>query len=97
MLMRVFEVDEGGVKPKKASGSKWICHQLNVLKMCKDEWGLCIAHLKEMLDDKSSSPSEKAKIKGYLKKWATTKMILLVNFFHRSYNTISVVNVFPER
>ena len=78
---QVFEFDDGGVKPKKANGSRRISHKLAALKMCKDKLGLYIAHLKNIQNDESYKSSEKAKMDGYLTKWKTSKMILQVCFF----------------
>ena len=36
----VMEYEEGGVKPKKASGTRWISHKLDAMKICLDKWGL---------------------------------------------------------
>ena len=36
---------EGGCKSKKASGTRWIAHKLNAMKMILDKWGLYIVHL----------------------------------------------------
>ena len=49
--------------------------------MCKDKWGIYIEHLTQILDDASYTAKEKAKIKGYLNKWNTPKMIIQVAFF----------------
>ena len=49
--------------------------------MCKDKWGIYIEHLTQILDDESYTSKEKAKMKGYLNKWNTSKMIIQVAFF----------------
>ena len=48
---KLYEFDTGSIKPKKANGSRWICHKLEALKMCKDKWGIYIEHLAQILDD----------------------------------------------
>ena len=78
---KVYDFDTGSIKPKKANGSRWVCHKLESLKMCKDKWGIYIGHLTKMLEDSTYKAKEKAKIKGYLNKWNTSKMIIQVAFF----------------
>ena len=43
----------GGVRPVKASGTHWISHKVNAMKLCLDKWGLYIQHLENMTNDKS--------------------------------------------
>ena len=76
-----MEFDEGGVKPKKSSGSRWISHKLAAMKMCLDKWGVYIQHLETMTEDETITSKEKAKMKGYLKRWKSSRMPLLLSLF----------------
>ena len=58
---------EISVKPVKASGTRWISHKVNAMKLCLFKWGLYIEHLENMMNDKSVLAKDRAKIKGYLK------------------------------
>lgn len=78
---KIYEFETQSVKPKKSNGSRWVCHKLDALKMCKDKWSLYIAHLEKILIDCSYTTAEKAKMRGYLHKWKTSKMIIQVCFF----------------
>ena len=69
---KIYECEEGGAKPKKGSGSRWICHKL---------WGMYITHLRNILDDPTYNSKEKAKITGYLRSWENSALILSVCFF----------------
>ena len=91
---KVYEFEDGILKPKKASGNRWICHKLAALKLCKDKWGLFISHLRNIINDPTYNTSEQAKMKGYLKTWKRSKMILQVSFFIELLNisaTLSLV------
>ena len=81
LYQRSMEFDEGGVKPKKSSGSRWISHQLAAMKMCLDKWGIYIQHLETMTEHESITGKDKAKMKGYLRRWKSTRMPLLLALF----------------
>ena len=42
MYTGVMNCEEGGVKPRKACGTRWITHKLEAMKICLDKWGLYI-------------------------------------------------------
>ena len=81
LYQETMEFDEGGVKPKKSSGSRWISHKLAAMKMCLDKWGVYIQHLETMTEDETITSKDKAKMKGYLKHWKSSRMPLLLALF----------------
>ena len=81
LYQETMEFDEGGVKPKKSSGSRWISHKLAAMKMCLDKWGVYIQHLETMTEDETITSKDKAKMKGYLKHWKSSRMTLLLALF----------------
>ena len=81
LYQQSMEFDEGGVKPKKSSGSRWISHKLAAMKMCLDKWGIYIQHLETMTEHESITGKDKAKMKGYLRRWKSTRMPLLLALF----------------
>lgn len=48
-----LEFVEGSVKPKRASGTRWIIHKLNALKVLVDKIGIFIQHLESFSTDTS--------------------------------------------
>ena len=48
MYKGAVEYIDGGCKPKKASGTRWITHKLNAMKTCLDIWGFDITHLEHL-------------------------------------------------
>lgn len=76
-----MEFEEGGVKPKKSSGSRWISHKLAAMKMCLDKWGVYIQYLDTMTEDETITSKDKAKMKGYLRHWKSSRMPLLLALF----------------
>ena len=76
MYKGAVEYIDGGCKPKKASGTRWITHKLNAMKTCLDKWGLYITHLEHLTPKK-----DRSKLEGYLKKWKQGRIPLLLAFF----------------
>ena len=76
-----LEFVEGSVKPKRASGTRWIIHKLNALKVLVDKFGIFIQHLESCSSDTSVKADDRAKLKGYLKKWKSGKLFIFSCFF----------------
>ena len=76
-----FQFVEGSVKPKRASGTRWISHKLAALKLLVDKLGLFIQHLETLSSDRSVKSSDQAKLKGYLKEWKSAKLFVYSCFF----------------
>lgn len=73
-MKHTFEFDEGGLKPKRACGTRWISFKLAAMKLVFDKFGIYMAHLKKM------APKIQ-KVKAYLNKWNTPYMLQQVAFF----------------
>ena len=78
---QTFVFEEGSVKPKRATGTRWISHKLDALKILVDKFGLFIQHLETLSCDKSVKPTDQAKLKGYLRKWKSGKLFVYSCFF----------------
>ena len=76
-----FQFVEGSVKPKRASGTRWISHKLAALKLLVDKFGLFIQHLETLSSDRSVKSSDQAKLKGYIKQWKSSKLFVYLCFF----------------
>ena len=74
-----MEFDEGGFRPKRANGTRWISHKLAVMKMCLDKWGIYIQHLENLCDDKTVPAKDRAKLKGHLKEWSNSKIPFIIS------------------
>ena len=72
---------EGSVKPKRASGTRWIIHKLNARKVLVDKFGIFIQHLESCSSDTSVKADDRAKLKGYLRKWNLGKLFIFSCFF----------------
>lgn len=69
-LKEVFEFPSGGNKPVRSQGSRWINHKRKALQRVVDRYGAYISHLTALAEDGSVKPDDRARLKGYLKKWS---------------------------
>lgn len=60
-----FDFAEGSLKPKRASGTRWIAHKLDALKLLVDNFGIIMQHLETISYDKSVNSADQAKLRGY--------------------------------
>ena len=72
-----FEFLDGGVKPKKASGTWWIAHKTRALDLIIDKYGLLMQHLENLSEDKSYPAKERKTFKGWYNKWTKARIPLL--------------------
>ena len=70
----VFE--DAGVKPVRASGSRWVAHKLNAMKRVISKFGAYTNHIAILSEDRSVRAAYRAKLKGYHNKWVDAKYIL---------------------
>ena len=55
-------------KPTKATGTCWIEHKVNAMKIALEHYGAFLSHI-ESLSQTDSNPVRQAELKGYLNKW----------------------------
>ena len=70
----VFE--DAGVKPVRASGSRWVAHKLNAMKRVISQFGAYTNHIATLSEDRSVRVADRAELKGYHNKWVDAKYIL---------------------
>jgi hypothetical protein len=67
-LRECFEFEDNGVKPIWSSGSRWVLYKINAMKRILSKYGAYAAHTAQLSEDKTVKASDRAKLKGYLKK-----------------------------
>ena len=75
-LKKYLEFQEGGVKPIRASGSRWISHKLAALKRVLSKFGAYTHHIVALSKDTSVKSCDRAKLRGYYTKWVEGKYLL---------------------
>ena len=61
--------------------TRWISHKLGAMRLAIDKFVVYIVHMQEMSEDKSFPPAVRNKLKGYLKLWNTTSLLVKLCFF----------------
>ena len=55
-------------KPIKTTGTWWIEHKVNAMKIVLKSYGVFLSHI-ESLSQTDSNPAKQQELKGYLNKW----------------------------
>ena len=80
-LCQCVEFDDAGVRPLRASGSRWVSHKLNAMKRVLSKFGAYTNYLTALSMDSSVKAVDRAKLQGYLRKWVDAKYLLGCAFF----------------
>ena len=92
-LHECVEFDDAGVKPLRASGSRWIAHKLNAMKRVLSKFGAYTMHLTNLFEDSSVKSVDRAKLQGYLHKWLDAMYFFGCAFF---VNLLSPCAIFSK-
>ena len=71
-----YGFDNAGVRPIRASDTRWISHKIGAMTRILDKFGLCITYLENVATDTSYRAKEHNQIKGYLNKYKNSKMLV---------------------
>ena len=71
-LRECLVFDDSGIRPIRASGSRWITHKVNAMKRVISKFGAYTSHLAAS----SVQASDRAKLRGYYNKWVDTRYVL---------------------
>ena len=69
-LKEGLELPDSGNIPIRSEGSRWINHKRRALQRVVDRYGAYTNHLNALADDNSIKSEDRARIKGYSKKWS---------------------------
>ena len=75
-LKDCFQFDDDGVRPLRASGSRWVCHKLNAMQRVLSNYGAYTSHLATLFEDSSVKFTDQEKLKGYIHKWTNAKYLI---------------------
>ena len=75
-LKEVFELPDSGNIPIRSEGSRWINHKRRALQRVVDRYGAYTSHLNALAEDNSIKSEDRARIKGYSKKWFECKILV---------------------
>ena len=80
-LQQCLTFDDKGIRPVRASGSRWVTHKLNAMKRVLSKYGAYTNHLTALSEDSSIKSSDQAKLRGYCRKWVDAKYLLGCAFY----------------
>ena len=87
-LRQCVEFNDAGVRPLRASGSRWMSHKLNAMKRVLSKFGAYTNHLIALSMDSSVKAVNRAKLQGYLRKWVDAKYLLGCAFLLTYYRLV---------
>ena len=68
--------DDSGVKPVRASGSRWVSHKLSAMRRILSKYRAYTSHLIALSQDPSVKRVDRAKLHGYCSRWTEAKYLL---------------------
>ena len=66
VLKQVFDLSQGGSRPIKSYGTRWITRKRKALQRMLDRYGAYIAHLSNLVEGKTIRSADCSHLKGYL-------------------------------
>ena len=78
-LQQCFE--DSGIRPVRASGSRWVTHKLAAMKRVLSKFGAYTSHLIALSEDASVKAADRCKLRGYCSKWVNAKYLLGCAFY----------------
>ena len=74
--------DEGGNRPLRAFGTRFVSHKVKALDKLIDRYGAYVNHLTALTEDSKIKACDKQKLKGYIRRWRHSKTLLGCALFH---------------
>ena len=69
-------MSKGGTRPLRAHGIRFVSHKIEALNRMINRYGTYMNHLVALTEDHTVKSSDKQKLKGYIKVWKNSKVIL---------------------
>lgn len=73
-LRGCLSFDDAGVRPLRASGTRWVTHKVEAMKRVLSKFGAYTSHLAALSED--TTIRDRAKLKGFYTKWTDAKYLL---------------------
>ena len=82
---------EGGNRPLRACGTRFVAHKVVALGRVIDRLGAYLSHLSVLSEDHSLRAADRQKMKGYALKWPNSKILLGCAYFHDLLKPASIL------
>ena len=73
---------EGGNRPIRACGTRFIAHKFAALKRFIERFGAYLNQLTSLSEDKATKAVDRQKLKGFVLRWRKSKILLGCTVFH---------------
>ena len=80
-----------GVRPLRASGTRFIAHKVSALERIIDRYGAYLNHLVTLSQDPKTRPADRSKRKGYIKNWTNAKVLIGCAYFHDLLKSVAIL------
>ena len=74
-------IEDEGIAPMKACGTRWIGHLVNALQRAINKFGVYLKDLDNMAEDDTTKKPDSPRLFGYLKQWQDYRYLLGMGFF----------------
>ena len=74
-------IEDEGIAPMKACGTRWIGHLVNALQRAINKFGVYLKDLDNMAKDDATKKPDSWRLFGYLKQWQDYRYLLGMGFF----------------
>jgi hypothetical protein len=81
----------GGIRPIRACGTRFVAHKVAALERVTGMFGAYVNHLITLSQDSSVRPIDREKLKGYVRKWQTVKVVLGCALFFDILKSLGVL------
>ena len=82
-----------GVKPVRASGTRWLSHKMSALRKYLEKFGVYITHLQNVVEDPSYQVADRAKVKAYIASWSSATTLVNLCFFLDVLNPVEILSL----
>ena len=92
-LMQVFDLSQGGSRPIRFCGTRWITLKRKALQCVLDRYGAYIAHFSTLVEDRSIKPADRSCLKGYLLKWKRPEILVGCALYAEVLKPLSILSL----
>lgn len=89
----MFRLSQGGNRPIRSFGTRWVTHKRKALQRVVDRYGIYIAHLSTLCEDRSVKACDRARLKGYLHKWRRPQILVGCAMYAEVLKPVSLLSL----
>ena len=83
---------QGGTRPLRACGTRFVAHKVAALGRLIDRYGAYLNHLTMLSQDRTVKSVDREKVKGYVLRWRKSKILLGCAFFYDVLKPLGILS-----